>query len=82
MANFHGHVLTRAGENLIAQMSANKTPLNYSSVKIGDGRLDGRLIWELSELISLNRTLPIDNLKKKADGQYNITAVIKHDDVT
>ena len=55
MANFHGHQIPQAGQNLMAKLFATGRPLVYTSVKVGDGVLNGRLVSGLTGLIGLDR---------------------------
>lgn len=83
MANFHGHQLTQAGRNLMARLIASQRPLVYTSVKVGDGVLGGRLISGLTDLISFKKSFPIAATPTRSgDGRWNITAVFNNEDVS
>jgi len=83
MANFHGHQLTRAGQNLMAKLIATQRPLVYTSVKVGDGVLEGRLVSGLTDLIGFKKSFPIAATPTRSgDGRWNITAVFNNADIT
>lgn len=79
MANFHGHQMTQAGRNLMAKLIATGRPLTYSSVKVGDGVLGGRLVSGLTELIGLKKSFPISATPTRSgDGRWNVTAIFNN----
>lgn len=79
MANFHGHQIPQAGRNLMAKLIATGRPLTYSSVKVGDGVLGGRLVSGLTELIGLKKSFPISATPTRSgDGRWNVTAIFNN----
>ena len=79
MANFHGHQIPQAGRNLMAKLIATGRPLAYSSVKVGDGVLGGRLVSGLTELIGLKKSFPIFATPvRSGDGRWNVTAIFNN----
>lgn len=82
MANFHGHQIPQAGRNLMAKLIATGRPLTYSSVKVGDGVLGGRLVSGLTELIGLKKSFPISATPiRSGDGRWNVTAIFNNADI-
>lgn len=82
MANFHGHQIPQAGRNLMAKLIATGRPLTYSSVKVGDGVLGGRLVSGLTELIGPKKSFPISATPTRSgDGRWNVTAIFNNADI-
>ena len=82
MANFHGHQIPQAGRNLMAKLIATGRPLTYSSVKVGDGVLGGRLVSGLTKLIGLKKSFPISATPTRSgDGRWNVTAIFNNADI-
>ncbi|MEA5135716.1 MAG: pyocin knob domain-containing protein [Candidatus Fimivivens sp.] len=83
MANFGGHILTRAGQNLLAKLAATGGTLSYSSIKFGDGVLGSTLPTELTALISVKESVePSRIVQRTADGRWNITGVLDNSKIT
>ncbi len=82
MANFHGHQIPQAGQNLMAKLFATGQPLVYTSVKVGDGVLNGRLVSGLTGLIGLKKSFPIAATPvRSGDGRWNVTAIFNNKDI-
>ena len=82
MANFHGHQMPQTGRNLMAKLIATQRPLVYSSVKVGDGVLGGRLISGLTDLISFKKSFSISATPTRSgDGRWNVTAIFNNADI-
>lgn len=82
MANFHGHQIPQAGQNLMAKLFATGRPLTYTSVKVGDGALNGRLVSGLTGLIGLKKSFPIAATPiRSGDGRWNVTAIMNNSDI-
>lgn len=82
MANFHGHQMPQAGRNLMAKLIATQRPLVYSSVKVGDGVLGGKLISGLTDLISFQKSFSISATPTRSgDGRWNVTAIFNNGDI-
>lgn len=76
MANWYGHSMTRAGQNLIAVLNSRGLPLEISSVKMGSGSLGGRVVSDLQDLIDEELSLDItETPRRSGDGRWNITAI-------
>ena len=66
----------------MAKLIATKRPLEYSSVKVGDGVLGGKLVSGLTGLISQKKSFPIAATPTRSgDGRWNVTAIFNNADV-
>lgn len=76
MANWYGHSMTAAGQNLIAKVNSRELPLKFTSVKMGSGTLGSRTVAALTALIESKLSLDIAETPKRAGtGRWNVTAV-------
>lgn len=83
MANFGGHILTRAGRNLFAKLAVNAQPLTFSSVKFGDGSLSGVLPSELTSLLSEKMSVPISDIKRRNDiGSFDVSGILDNAEIS
>lgn len=76
MANWYGHSMTAAGQNLIAKVNSRELPLKFTSVKMGSGALGSRTVAALTALIESKLSLDIaETPKRSGTGRWNVTAV-------
>ena len=76
MANWYGHSMTAAGQNLIAKVNSRELPLKFTSVKMGSGTLGSRTVAALTALIESKLSLDIaETPKRSGTGRWNVTAV-------
>lgn len=76
MANWYGHSMTAAGQNLIAKVNSRELPLKFTSVKMGSGALGSWTVAALTALIESKLSLDIaETPKRSGTGRWNVTAV-------
>ncbi|WP_295164973.1 phage tail-collar fiber domain-containing protein [Selenomonas sp. F0473] len=73
MSNYPKMTITYAGHDMIAESQADKKPLIFTKVVLGDGQLSpGQRIEELTAPIATRMDVPLSSGQKQSNGQVKL----------
>jgi hypothetical protein len=80
LAQFNGSILTNDGLALQLKAQMGMARIQFTRIGIGDGYATGDLV-DLKQLVHEVKSLPILEIKKTGEGQYQVKAAISNSDL-